>query len=71
MGMSFEDNNKNKSTQSINFEGIMFAVLGILIPFIHSINNVITSKMKNLHENTVSLFVNPSIVIIMYLIILG
>ena len=27
--------------------------------------------MKNLHENTVSLFVNPSMFIIMYLIMIG
>jgi hypothetical protein len=27
--------------------------------------------MKNLHENTVSLFVNPSMFIIMYIIMIG
>jgi drug/metabolite transporter (DMT)-like permease len=71
MGMTFENNKSIDHDNKISLQGIVFAALGISIPLIHSVNNIITSKMKNLHENTVSLFVNPSMFIIMYLIILG
>jgi hypothetical protein len=32
-----------------------------LLPFVTAYTNVLTSKMKNLHENTVSCYVNPSV----------
>ena len=43
------------------------AIVGaFLIPFLLSYGNILMSKMKGLNENTVSLYMNPSLSIIMY-----
>ena len=32
-----------------------------MIPLLTAYSNILTSKMKNLHENTISCYLNPSI----------
>jgi hypothetical protein len=45
----------------------IWACLGAFsIPFLLSYGNIIMSKMKGLHENTVSLYINPTLGILMY-----
>jgi drug/metabolite transporter (DMT)-like permease len=36
------------------------------VPFLLSYGNIIMSKMKGLHENTVSLYINPTLALLMY-----
>jgi hypothetical protein len=46
------------------------AVFGaLMIPFLVSYTNILRSKMKNLHENALSCYVNPSIGILSLFII--
>ena len=45
---------------------IYAAVGAFLIPFLLSFGNIIMSQMKGLHENTVSLYINPTLGILMY-----
>ena len=43
------------------------AIFGaFLIPFLLSYGNILMSKMKNLNENTVSLYMNPTLSVVMY-----
>ena len=46
---------------------IYAAVGAFMIPFLLSFGNIIMSQMKGLHENTVSLYINPTLGILMYL----
>ena len=45
----------------------LYAVIGaFMIPFLLSFGNIIMRKMKGMHENTVSLYMNPTLAILMY-----
>lgn len=48
----------------------MLAIVGAFaIPFLLSFGNILMSTMKGLHENTVSLYMNPALGIVMYIVI--
>ena len=45
----------------------IYATIGaFMIPFLLSYGNIIMSQMRELHENTVSLYINPTLGILMY-----
>jgi len=43
----------------------------IFLPGVDAFNVVIMRKMKGVHENTIACFVNPSMLLIMFLIIVA
>ena len=46
----------------------VYAVIGaFMIPFLLSFGNIIMRKMKGMHENTVSCYMNPTLAVIMYI----
>ena len=56
-------------SQKKNAEGMpIYATIGaFMIPFLLSYGNIIMSQMRGLHENTVSLYINPTLGILMYM----
>jgi len=60
------DNTKQKDTT--HEELPIWAGLGAFsVPFLLSYGNILMSTMRGLHENTVSLYVNPTLAFLMYL----
>lgn len=60
----------NYDTASKNTHGQvpLFAQVGAFsIPFVLAFGNILMSTMKGLHENTVSLYINPTLAVVMYI----
>ena len=62
-----EESNNNFSTLAIG----MAMAGAFFLPFVTAYSNILTSKMKNLHENTISCYLNPSVGLFAVLIMLA
>ena len=61
IGFSYEKEKEYGNEDSSSFQ-LGLAVFGsFFIPILTAFTNIITSKMKGMHENTISCYVNPSI----------
>ena len=59
-GFSYTDE-LEESNKNSNFVMILAIFGAFMLPILTSYTNILRSKMKNLHENALSCYINPSV----------
>ena len=70
-----EDKNQKENSYVVTDTSTSFILMititaALLVPFIEAWANITNRRMKGIHENTVSCYVNSSMIVIMFLVIL-